>query len=58
VSTTVVANISLNCRPTLFAGRPISASLIEVSHTHLPNMHLLGIDWRWPTTIFKVWTAG
>jgi len=40
-SATFVADISLNCRPTFFDSRPITGSIIEVTHAHLPSMHPL-----------------
>ena len=40
-----VADISSNCRPTLFDGRPITVSVIEVSHAHKPSMCPSGVVW-------------
>jgi len=40
-------DISLNCRPTFqhFGGRPITASVINVSHAHPFSMRPIGVFW-------------
>jgi len=43
MSVTFVADTLLNCKLTFFDGRPITASVTEDSHAHLPSTCLLRV---------------
>ena len=58
-------DVSLNCRSTYFDGRPITASVTEVSHAHpLARAHSTCFDWQVDDKNFvadkclQVWTGG